>query len=222
MNIQEFTFNLFQEKTRILWKDADKAVIVDPGFCDEQEKKEFYDFLDKQSLIPCAILLTHAHADHIFGVWELQQKYAIPVYMNPEDEMTFHMSELMSGRMGFPPIRTDWKTTPLDEDGMTLSVGGFCFRVILTPGHSPGSVCYYEQSEEILLSGDTLFAGTIGRTDLEGSDYDKEILSIMEKLTVLPPQTRVLPGHGPQSTIGIERCSNPFLEPFNEKDEMTI
>jgi len=98
--------------------------------------------------------------------------------------------------------------------------GGLHFEVIATPGHTPGSVCYYERENGILLTGDTLFAGSIGRTDLEGGDYDKEIVSIMEKLIWLDAGVKILPGHGPDSTIAKERSTNPFLEPFNEKEEI--
>ena len=94
------------------------------------------------------------------------------------------------------------------------------FQLISTPGHTPDSVCYYNEAEHVLFTGDTLFAGSIGRTDLPGGDYDAEIVSIMEKLIFLPGETQIFPGHGPSSTIARERMSNPFLEPFNEKEEL--
>ena len=96
------------------------------------------------------------------------------------------------------------------------------FKVIATPGHTPDSVCYYNEAEHILFTGDTLFAGSIGRTDLPGGDYDSEIRSIMEKLIFLPGETEIYPGHGPASTIARERMENPFLEPFNEREELDL
>lgn len=221
MNIQEFTFNLLGEKTRIIWKDKNQAIIVDPGNCTPEENEEFHSFIKNEGLAPCAILLTHAHFDHVFGVYNLQKEYDIPVYMHPDDTASFASCAKVSGHMGFPIVRTDWDYIPL-KDNDILNIGGIEFKVIGTPGHSPGSVCFYNSEDEILLSGDTLFAGSIGRTDLEGGDYDKEILSIMEKLILLPPSTRVFPGHGASTTIGVERSSNPFLEPFNEKEELQI
>ena len=90
------------------------------------------------------------------------------------------------------------------------------FKVIATPGHTPGCVCFYSEQAKVLFSGDTLFAGSIGRTDVDGGDYDKEIVSIMEKLMELPGDVEVYPGHGPATSIAVERTSNPFLQPFNE------
>ena len=96
------------------------------------------------------------------------------------------------------------------------------FQIIKTPGHTPDSVCFYNAEEHIMFTGDTLFAGTIGRTDLPGGDYDSEIRSIMEKLIFLPGETVIYPGHGPESTIARERVQNPFLEPFNEREELDL
>jgi glyoxylase-like metal-dependent hydrolase (beta-lactamase superfamily II) len=96
------------------------------------------------------------------------------------------------------------------------------FQIIKTPGHTPDSVCFYNEQEHIMFTGDTLFAGTIGRTDLPGGDYDSEIRSIMEKLIFLPGETTIYPGHGPESTIARERVQNPFLEPFNEREELDL
>ena len=111
-----------------------------------------------------------------------------------------------------------FKTTDI-HDADTLSAAGISFDVIATPGHTPGGVCYYIRDEGVLFSGDTLFAGAIGRTDLGYGEYDDEIRSIMEKIILLDPSVKVYPGHGPATTIGDERTGNPFLEPFNEPEE---
>lgn len=219
MNIHSFTFNLFQVRCRLIWSDPSQAIVVDPGFCDNADRELFYNYVAAKGLTVTAILLTHAHLDHIFGVYELQQRLGIPVYMNPEDECIFSISHRIGGKMGFPAFSTDWKTTPV-KDGDILHIGDMEWEVIATPGHTPGSVCYLNRKEGLLLSGDTLFAGAIGRTDLEYGDYDKEIVSIMEKLVWLDAGIQVLPGHGADSTIGRERSSNPFLEPFNEREEL--
>lgn len=221
MNIKKFTFNPLGEQTRIIWKDARAAVTVDPSFHNNSEREEFLSFLKDNGIVLKAILLTHAHFDHIMGVQYLYEQMGIPVYMNPADTPVYCMSDYYGGKAGLPEIRHDWEITPATE-GTAIHIGGMDWEVIETPGHSPGSVCYYERSEGVLLSGDTLFAGAIGRTDFDGSDYDKEIVSIMEKLIWLDAGTKVLPGHGPDTTIGYERANNPFLEPFNEKEELEI
>ena len=219
MHIKEFTFNSFSEITRIAWQNPDFAVIIDPAFSTDDERNTFYSYIDAQSLKPCAILLTHAHPDHVISVYELQQRYGIPVYMHPQEVRMFVLCRLAPMAMDIPEIRTDWKSTDI-KDGDILDFGGMKLEVITTPGHSPGSVCFLNREEGVLFSGDTLFAGSIGRTDLPGGDYDQLIRSIMEKLVWLDSATRILPGHGPESTIGVERVSNPFLEPFNEKEEL--
>lgn len=219
MNIKRFTFNPLGEQTRVFWNEAHSAVVADPSFCTRVEREEFYNWLKDNDITLKAILLTHAHFDHIMGVQELHDQMGIPVYMNPVDTSVYIMTDMYSGKAGLPVIRHDWEITPV-ADGQIISIGGMNWEVLETPGHTPGSVCYLERAEGVLLSGDTLFAGAIGRTDFAGSDYDKEIVSIMEKLIWLDAGIRVLPGHGADTTIGYERANNPFLEPFNEREEL--
>ena len=125
----------------------------------------------------------------------------------------------MADRLGLTPPDVSFTWTPLQEG--PLAVAGMTFEVIHTPGHTPGGVCFLEREAGILFTGDTLFAGSIGRTDFPYSEYDDEIRSIMEKIILLDPAIRIFPGHGPTSTIGKERTGNPFLEPFNEPEEKT-
>lgn len=218
-NIRQFTFNLFHEHTMILAADSGECVIVDPGFYEEAEKKCFYDCVEVEGLVPEAILITHCHIDHIWGAKDVQDKFGIPLYMGPENVEMFASLDDTAGRLGkkAPDYRMDITHV---GDGDTVSAAGFRFKVITTPGHSPGGVCYLEENEKIMFTGDTLFAGTIGRTDLFQGDYDSLIRSVMEKLIWLDPDITIYPGHGPSSTIGRERTQNPFLEPFNEKEEL--
>ena len=167
---------------------------------------------------PAAVLLTHGHMDHIYGVAELQRRFGIPVYMSPEDIKTMEYYDRV-GKFGIAVADRSFTITPV-ADGSVVEAAGFRFRVIGTPGHSPGSVCWFCEEEGVLFTGDTLFAGAIGRTDLIYGEYDDEIRSIMEKLVLLDGDIRIFPGHGGTSTIGAERVSNPFLEPFNEREEI--
>lgn len=175
-----------------------KAWIVDPG----HEGARIAALLEKKGLEPEAILLTHAHFDHITGVKELQRLFPkLPVYVHPEDAVMFgHPFNQMPGEY-------DSIGTPANiRDVNTLEIA----EVIHTPGHTPGGMCYYFPADKLLLSGDTLFAGSIGRTDFPGGSMSKMTASL-KKLMTLPDDTLVIPGHGSHTTIGQEKVSNPYI-----------
>lgn len=202
----------------VLSSEGKSCVIIDPGFYEPYERTEFFDYINAGGLKPEAILLTHCHIDHIWGAKEVQDTFGIPLYMGPENREQFKSFDRMSSRMGITAPDYSFSVTEVGDND-TIDAGGFRFKVITTPGHSPGGVCYLEETEKIMFTGDTLFAGTIGRTDLLFGEYDDLIRSVMEKLIWLDPDIVIYPGHGPSSTIGIERTGNPFLEPFNEKQD---
>lgn len=218
LNIRSLTCNPLQERCYLAWREAPRCVLVDPGCYGDDELRLLGKILTEEGLRPEAILLTHAHFDHVYAVKALQDRFGgIPVYLHPDDARQLRFCSVVPRMMGFPEPDTDFTRTDLAEG--PLSVAGMDYEVIATPGHSPGSVCYLEREAGILFSGDTLFAGSIGRSDLPGGEYDDLIRSILEKLLPLDPATRIFPGHGPSSTIGQERTGNPFLEPFNEPEE---
>ena len=218
LNIRSLSFNFLETRCYVAWRESGRCIVVDPGCYRPAEQEALEDLFAKEGLTPEAILLTHAHFDHISGVKALQDSHGgIPVYLHPADGPVLQDSVRMATGFGLRAPQNDFTWTPVEEG--LLRVAGIDFEVIATPGHTPGGVCYLDREAGVLFCGDTLFAGSIGRTDFPGGDYDDLIRSIMEKIILLDPQTRILPGHGPSSTIGEERTGNPFLEPFNEPTE---
>ena len=226
IHIEHFTFNAFQERALVVWDKDGFCAFVDPGFSTDTEKNTLTDFVAKKDLKPVCIMLTHAHLDHIFGVAELARTYDIPVYMDEKEKYTLEVcNPFLCRAFGLPmPESFDTvATSTLNAAGApVVKVGSLDFEVIETPGHSVGGICFFERNEKVLFSGDTLFAGAIGRTDHPGGDYDLLMKSIFEKLMCLDGDITVIPGHGPDTSIATERMTNPFLMPFNEPYEEKV
>lgn len=161
-----------------------------------------------------AVLLTHGHVDHSGGSGRLTRGTGAAVYVHPDDDfLTLHPTEQLRAIFGMSPpgeYELPEKFESL-SDGAVIRVAGLELEVRHTPGHTPGHCCFYLEDQETLFSGDQLFAGSIGRTDLPGGSFPELMKSMQDKVLVLPDQTRVLPGHGPETTIGRERATNPFL-----------
>lgn len=216
IHIEFFTFNPFQERTILFWDESGKCAVVDPGFMENGEKMQLYDFISAKGLTPVAVLLTHAHFDHIYGLGDFVSDWNVPVYMHKDEEVMFENNALLCRMYNLPcPPRPSAEYVYVAQ-GDKVQVGSLSFDVIETPGHTPGGVCYLEPSEKVLFSGDTLFAGSIGRTDSPWGDYDRLIDGILNKLMLLEGAIDVVPGHGPTTSIAREGMTNPFLQPFNE------
>ena len=218
MHIEQFTFNPFQERSSVICDNDGNCAFVDPGFADAAERDRLIGFVSTKGLKPVCVMLTHAHFDHIYGVAELARMYGIPVYMHPGEKQTLdvtnpHLCRMFDLR---DPETFEWTSV---SEGHVIEVGSLKFEVLETPGHTPGGVCFLERTEKTLFSGDTLFAGAIGRTDHPGGDYDQLMRSIFEKLMSLDGDIDVIPGHGPNTSIADERMTNPFLLPFNEPND---
>jgi glyoxylase-like metal-dependent hydrolase (beta-lactamase superfamily II) len=185
-----------------------EAMVVDPG----DNIPEILSRLQKHGLTLRQIVVTHAHIDHVGGAVLLRKLTGAPVVMNQQDLGLLGMMEMQAGWLGVPTP----EVAPPDasaEDGLAIGLATLPAQVLHTPGHTPGSICLHFTDQDLLLAGDTLFAGSIGRTDLPGGDGHQILRSLRDRLLVLPDVTRVIPGHGQETTIGEERQSNPFLQP---------
>jgi hydroxyacylglutathione hydrolase len=184
------------------------AIVVDPG----DEIADVLARLSRHHLTLRQIVVTHAHIDHIGGAAQLKRITDAPVLFHQADLPILAMLEMQAGWLGIPTP----EQVALDqsaEDGLSAGIPGLDAEVIHTPGHTPGSICLLFPKQELLLAGDTLFAGSVGRTDLPGGDTKALLRSIHTRLLALPENTLVVPGHGEETTLGHERETNPFLQP---------
>ncbi|MBB6454265.1 glyoxylase-like metal-dependent hydrolase (beta-lactamase superfamily II) [Salirhabdus euzebyi] len=207
MKIKQLPLGALQTNCYIIHDETD-AIIIDPG----ADGNIVGNYLKEMHVHPIAILLTHAHFDHIGAVDELRKEFNLDVYLH-EKEQSWLEDSLLNGSQLFgvtAPIKTSPAEKTLEEGLLTL--GKFKMEVCYTPGHSPGSVSFLFKEEGFGVVGDTLFQGSIGRTDLPGGDHNQLLHSIKEKLLSCSDELTVYPGHGPQTTIGIERKINPFLQ----------
>ena len=199
LKIQQFVFGPVQENTYILYDEASReAAIVDPGCMRHSEEDRVRDFIEEHELTPVMLLCTHQHFDHVWGAaFVLRQWPHIKAYGNRIDFEKLPLpSEQLKG-YGIP---------------LLIRLGGEELRVLFVPGHAPGHIAFYAGESDILLSGDTLLQGTIGRTDFWYGDYDQLVEAIKSQYMTLPDETIVFSGHGPETTIGFERRKNPFLQ----------
>jgi glyoxylase-like metal-dependent hydrolase (beta-lactamase superfamily II) len=187
-------------------EETHEAIVIDPG----DEVSRIGRRLRELGLKLKQILVTHAHIDHVGGALRLKQLSGAPIFFNENDLPLLKMMDSQAGWIGIPTP----ETAPPDEnlaDGLIVGLARYPAEVIHTPGHTQGSVCLHFAPLKLLVGGDTLFAGSIGRTDLPGGNYPQIIDSIQTRLLTLPDETKVLTGHGPATTIGAERTGNPFL-----------
>ena len=185
-----------------------QAIVIDPG--DGDDLTAIQSLLAKHGLTVQAIVITHAHIDHIGGAAKLKALTGAPVYMNENDQPLYDHIDTQAGWLGMDTPERTTIDTPA-SDGDTLTLGETAIHILHTPGHTQGSLCLFVPSEGTLIAGDTLFRDSIGRTDLPGGDGRQIIRSIHNQLLTLPEETTVICGHGPATTIGREKERNPFL-----------
>ena len=210
LTVERFTFNPVQENTYVVYNEKRECCIIDPGCYFASEEIELADFIEKNSLKPLLLLNTHCHFDHIFGNRFIHKKFGLELHLHPLEEkvLAFGPTSSQLWQLSF-----DNYDGPLHflEDGATVNIGEDELKVLFTPGHSPGSISFYSEEDGFVISGDVLFQGSIGRTDLPGGNIDVLENSIRTKLYSLPKEVVVHSGHGPETSIGEEMLSNPFF-----------
>lgn len=210
METKVFYFNPLRECCYLLWDESGEAALIDPGCCGEREFLRLKEFVDENALRPVKVLLTHGHFDHIFGLRRCYEAWKPEVLIHPADIPQVEHADETADFLGLELQQPSCAFSKL-SDGETVRFGTSALKVIATPGHTEGSVCFYDEKGGRLFCGDTLFQGGVGRTDLPGGDYNALITSLKERLAVLPNETEVFPGHGYSTTIGAEKASNPFM-----------
>jgi glyoxylase-like metal-dependent hydrolase (beta-lactamase superfamily II) len=211
MKIKTFIFNSFRVNTYVAWDDSGECIFIDAGCYADREQDRVERFIVEQKLKPVALVNTHAHVDHVVGNAFLCARYGIDSYLHKDDFYNLDHAAEHGRTFGFnlqaPP------TPKVLGDSVTF--GCTQLQVLHTPGHSKGSVSLYSQKQGTVFTGDTLFKGSIGRSDLSGGDLNDLISSLHLVLMRLPDNTTVLPGHGFETTIGDEKWQNPFLQPLD-------
>jgi len=210
ITIKQFVFNSFATNTYVVSDETNKCVIIDAGCYDDKERVKLTGYIESNKLEPVALLNTHCHVDHVCGVAYLKEKYDLDFYANDADNYLLD-TVVASGSTYGMEIEQPPKIDKVLKDGEIFKFGNLEFKICQVPGHSKGSLAFYNEKEKILFSGDVLFDGSIGRTDLDGGDLEVLLNSIKEKLFKLPEDTEVLSGHGGPTRIGKEINSNPFL-----------
>jgi len=210
LHIKQFTFSPIQENTYVLWNDDKDTVIIDPGCYHNYEEVELKNFVLTNQLRPKLLLNTHCHLDHVFGEKFVADTWQLVPHIHTREQQVLRLAEA-SGQMWGMPFKSYTGVLNFLQEGDIIKLGNDELKVLFTPGHSPGHVCFYSEKQGFVVGGDVLFSGSIGRTDLPGGNMETLLHSIRTQLMVLPNDTKVYSGHGPATTIGIEKKHNPFL-----------
>lgn len=210
LHVKSFAFNAFQENTYIVYQENGPCAIFDPGMSSAAEEEALTAFIQDNELKPIALYNTHCHVDHVLGNHFVHQTYGLMPQMHEGEVPVLVAVQNIAPAYGFR-----YDVSPIPEtfliEGETFNIGDYEFKILFVPGHSPAHVAFYCAEENILIGGDILFRSSIGRTDLPGGNHQLLLDNIKNKIYTLPSDTVVYPGHGPSTTVGVEKQTNPFI-----------
>jgi hydroxyacylglutathione hydrolase len=213
LSVRTFTFNPVEENTYVLYNEQGRCCIIDPGCYFPDERELLKSFIEQNKLLPVLLLNTHCHLDHVFGNKFIHDAWGLVLHIHENEKPLLDFAP-QSGLMWQLPFDNYKGELVFLKEGEKIKLGGDELDILFTPGHSPGHVCFYYEPGGFVIGGDVLFNGSIGRTDLPGGDFDTLINSIQTRLFTLPDETKVYPGHGPETTIGFEKQNNPFVKMY--------
>lgn len=211
LKIKQFTFSPVQENTYVIYDEQGDCCIVDPGCYFGNERNELKEFIQETGLYPKYLLNTHCHLDHVFGNKFVHDTWGLTLHLHEKEKVVLDYAPVSGVNWGLPFDNYKGDLIYLRE-GDTIRLGDDKFDVLFTPGHSPGHISFYCREQHFILSGDVLFRGSIGRTDLPGGNFDTLARTIREQLYTLPDETIVYSGHGPETTVGEEKKTNPYVK----------
>jgi glyoxylase-like metal-dependent hydrolase (beta-lactamase superfamily II) len=210
IHIKSFTFNPFQENTYLVYDEAGIAALIDPGCHTAQERVELENYVLENKLEVKYLLNTHCHIDHVLGNAWAKKRFQIPLWIHEKEISVLKSVEVYAPNYGFH----GYESTEADhflQEGEEFKIGKEAVRVLFVPGHAPGHVVFYHEGSKQCIAGDTLFRGSIGRTDLPGGNHSLLLSKIKSELFTLPDETKIYSGHGPETSIGSEKIFNPFV-----------
>jgi hydroxyacylglutathione hydrolase len=209
------TYNPFSENTYLVFDNHKDAIVIDPGCMTYQERQHLKSVIEEYKLEIKKLVNTHCHIDHVLGNNFIKNTYNVPLFIHKNELPVLASCSNVAEKYGigeYIPTQAD----QFFEEGELLVFGETALEILFVPGHAPGHVAFYHAAAKLLISGDVLFKGSIGRTDFPFCNHDHLVHSIQQKLYKLPDDTVVLPGHGPKTTIGFEKRNNPFVQAISE------
>jgi glyoxylase-like metal-dependent hydrolase (beta-lactamase superfamily II) len=210
LHIKSFTFNPFQENTYLIYDESRDAILVDPGCYEVEEQLDLLDFITEKKLKVIQLINTHCHVDHVLGNFWAKKTFSLPLGIHHNEIPVLKSVEVYGPNYGFK----NYQSTEADyflKAGEQLSVGKESIEILFVPGHAPGHLVFYHKLSNQAIVGDTIFRGSIGRTDLPGGDHALLLRKIKSELLTLPEETVLFPGHGPSTTVKYEKSTNPFV-----------